>query len=579
LSKKAGFGHAQRLAERQNGIVNVTSAAALRLGYELKDEQAPESFFIVSLSCHTFLSQFFIPIFYRTFIVHRLNRVPMARQRTAFPIIALSLALSIALASPVQADGGTRSGTEASTDIHAKETFAIVWERLQNSGFSGKHEGLDWAALKTKHQPDIENAKNIEGLRREINELLTDLKASHLVLLPAETVANTESLTADATAAESDNAVETKQDDDDTDTRAANIETPKSDAPFGDFGLRLAMIEGLLRVERVADGSPAQRAGIRPGWTLERIGKFNTLDAAKAIRKLPQDAVRKGETMLAAQTLGYLEAQAPSERVKLRFRDASGKTHAHTLASAASANVQSITLPGIPPMPLRYNQRVVPLRGGGCALHVEFSLWAMPVYDSLMQSLRDHGDCKGVVIDLRGNSGGLMASISAVGGLFFDERASLGTLSTGGGDLKLTAVPRVVDNAGNDIRRFSGPVAILIDGASISCSDMFPAGMQALQRARIFGVASAGMALPAASTPLPSGDRLLYPIADFVDPAGRRIEGIGTIPDQIVAPTVAELTTGRDPILDAALTWFGTSPKVNVIAPKPAPASTSTTSN
>ncbi len=475
----------------------------------------------------------------------------------------LTFALSAILALPVLADSNTPSSADIVNDIRAKETFAIVWERLQNSGFSGKHEGLDWAALKAEHQPDIEAAKNIESLRREINELIVDLKASHLVLLPAETVAKAEVLDADATTADSDSREDAAQEDAETQFSAA--EAPNSDAPFGDFGLRLAMIEGLLRVERVAEASPAQRAAIRPGWTLERIGEFDTLTAAKALRKLPKDAMRKGETMLAAQALGFLEAQSPSKRVKLRFRDAAGKAHAHILRSTASADVRSVTLPGLPALPLRYSERVVPLPGGGCALHVEFSLWAMPVYDKLMASLRQHPGCEGVVIDLRGNSGGLMASISAVGGLFFDERASLGTLSTGGGDLKLTALPRVVDNEGRDVRRFSGPLAILIDGTSISCSDMFPASMQALQRARIFGVASAGMALPAASTPLPSGDRLMYPIADFVDPAGRRIEGIGTIPDHIVAPTVATLSAGRDPILDAALAWFGTSPKVDVL--------------
>jgi carboxyl-terminal processing protease len=497
----------------------------------------------------------------------------MTRQRIAAPIFAFSLALSFALTLPAHADGGA----DGSADIHAKETFAVIWERLQNSGFSGKQEALDWAALKAKHQPEIEGAKNIESLRREINELLTDLKASHLVLLPAETIADAESLTANANTEDNDSpevAEQVRADKDDADTQTPPTETPSGNAPFGDVGLRLAMIEGLLRVERVADGSPAQRAGIRPGWTLERIGKFDTLAAAKAIRKLPQDAMRKGDTTLAAQAMGYLESLAPSKRVKLRLRDASGKARTHTLVSAASADIQSVTLPGIPPLPMRYKQRVVALPGGGCALYVEFSLWAMPVYDKLVESLRKHGDCTGMVIDLRGNSGGLMASLSAVGGLFFDERVSLGTLSTGGGDLKLTALPRVVDNDGRDIRRFSGPLAILIDGASISCSDMFPAGMQALQRARIFGVASAGMALPAASTPLPSGDRLMYPIADFVDPAGRRIEGVGTIPDQVVAPTVAALSTGQDPILNAALSWFGTSPKVNLVTSEPAPSST-----
>ena len=71
-------------------------------------------------------------------------------------------------------------------DIKSKETFAVVWDRLQNSGFKGVHEGLDWAALKTKHQPEIEAAADIRQLRKEINELLEDLKASHFALIPAE---------------------------------------------------------------------------------------------------------------------------------------------------------------------------------------------------------------------------------------------------------------------------------------------------------------------------------------------------------------------------------------------------------
>jgi carboxyl-terminal processing protease len=62
--------------------------------------------------------------------------------------------------------------------------------------------------------------------------------------------------------------------------------------------------------------------------------------------------------------------------------------------------------------------------------------------------------------------------------------------------------------------------------------------------------------LPAGVAPLPSGDRLYYPIAEFVDSDGRRIEGVGVIPDTPSAPTAAALRAGRDPALDAALAWI-----------------------
>lgn len=416
--------------------------------------------------------------------------------------------------------------TAHADDLHAKETFAIVWERLQNSGFNGKHEGLDWAALKAEHQPDIEGAQDIDSLRREITELLDALKASHLELIPSSAFPK-------------------------------DGETPKSGN--AELGLRLVVLDRSLMVERVVPGYAAASAGIRPGWTVDRIGSFDLADVFTS-KKAGEPLKPRGLTMLQLITNGMVSAIAPGTSLDLQLRDIDGKSHKITLTARENAHMQMVQLPNLPPLPLRFESNALPIAGGGCVLQVEYSQWAMPAYDQLMRALRKHGDCRGVVIDLRGNSGGLIASLSAIGGLFVDKPISLGTMITTGGDLKLTALPRVVDNDGNDIRRFSGPLAILTDRASVSCSDIFAGGMQALGRARIFGDTSAGMALPSASIPLPSGDYLLYPTADFVDPNGRRIEGVGVIPDTPSAPTTSALRAGHDPAMEAALAWIGTSP-------------------
>ncbi len=430
-------------------------------------------------------------------------------------LLAVAVSLAAFIPPAAQAD-----------DLRAKDTFAVIWERLQNSGFKGRHEGLDWTALKTEHQPDIEGAKDIAGLRKEINELLQALRASHLVLIPAEAMPQ-----------------------------------PGKTAPVGngEVGLRLTLIEGQLFVAQVIDGFPAQRAGIRPGWQVERIGDFDATAAMSALAKATPEAARRGATMLQLRANGLVDQVQPGAEVKLQLRDPAGASSTVSLVAVVNPNVQEIILPGLPPMTLRFSQRAVPTADKGCVLYVEFSQWAMPVYDRFVEALRQHGGCSGVVIDLRGNSGGLAVSMSAVGGLFFDKTVSLGTLTTSGGDLKLVALPRQVTNDGRDVRRFSGPLAILTDRASVSCSDIFPASMQALGRSRIFGDTSAGMALPSGVTPLPSGDRLMYPTADFTDPNGRRIEGVGVVPDQSASPTVEALRAGRDPAMDAALAWIATS--------------------
>lgn len=433
----------------------------------------------------------------------------------------IAFALAALLTPAAHAD--TPAGPASSVGIHAKETFDIVWARLQSSGFKGEHEQLDWAALKAEHQPDIENAKDIAALRLEIGELLEAMKASHLSLIPSEAFPK-------------------------------EGETPKSGT--GDLGLRLVVLDRGLAIERVIPGSPAERAGIRPGWT---VAKIDTFDVAKAhaADQVGELLKPRGMSMLQLLANRMVAAVTPGAAVALELRDLDGAPRSLSLTAVQDPNTQTVVFAGLPPMPLRFAQRVVPLRGGGCALYVEYSQWAMPVYDQLVAALREHGDCDGVVIDLRGNSGGLMASMSAVGGLFFDKPVSLGTLTTSGGDLKLTALPRQVTDDGRDVRRFQGPLAILTDRGSISCSDIFPASMQALERARIFGDTSAGMALPAGVAPLPSGDRLYYPLAEFVDSDGRRIEGVGVTPDTRAVPTAEALRAGRDPALDAALAWIG----------------------
>jgi carboxyl-terminal processing protease len=54
---------------------------------------------------------------------------------------------------------------------------------------------------------------------------------------------------------------------------------------------------------------------------------------------------------------------------------------------------------------------------------------------------------------------------------------------------------------------------------------------------------------------LPGGDILYHAIADFLNPAGKPLEGAGVTPDRVVPLTRAALLAGRDPALEAAMAW------------------------
>ena len=104
-------------------------------------------------------------------------------------------------------------------------------------------------------------------------------------------------------------------------------------------------------------------------------------------------------------------------------------------------------------------------------------------------------------------------------------------------------------------------MAIIVDPMTASTSEIFAAGMQRIGRARVFGERSAGAALPALMERLPSGDVFVHAVADFTDPKGRRIEGSGAVPDEIVPVKVQDLVAGHDAPIEAAARWISSAKK------------------
>jgi carboxyl-terminal processing protease len=167
----------------------------------------------------------------------------------------------------------------------------------------------------------------------------------------------------------------------------------------------------------------------------------------------------------------------------------------------------------------------------------------------------------GIVIDLRGNPGGLAGMLMGISGHFIDERVALGTMQTrdNPAPLRFTVNPRRVSARGERVEPFGGPVAILVDSLSGSASECFTGGMQSLGRARVFGQRTMGQALPALFDRLPNGDVLIHAYGDFVTSDGTRLEGRGVIPDEEIPLDRARLLAGRDPALEAALAWIDTA--------------------
>jgi carboxyl-terminal processing protease len=158
-------------------------------------------------------------------------------------------------------------------------------------------------------------------------------------------------------------------------------------------------------------------------------------------------------------------------------------------------------------------------------------------------------DADGIVIDLRGNTGGIGDMLAGMAGWFISVRGtSMGTMITRSGSLKLAVQPRPAP--------FAGPVAVLVDELSMSASEVLAQGLKDAGRARVFGRRSAGAVLGSVVERLPNGDGFQYPTARFEFPSGAVVEGVGVRPDEEIPTTRETLLSGRDVVLDAAVQWI-----------------------
>jgi carboxyl-terminal processing protease len=402
------------------------------------------------------------------------------------------------------------------------ETFDRAWQIVYQTHFDTTFNGVNWLALRDELRPRAAAAKSTEALRAVLSDMVGRLGQSHFALIPRELA----------------------------DTLDPGRE-PEG-AAVGDLGFDTRLLDDTLVVTSVEAGSPADSAGIRPGWVVVRIDK---------------DSVARVLTALRGRTSRLKPAFVLWSWAQARLNGAVGSTCTLELADAGNhARTVRLTRRPQPSEPVKFGNlptffaraadSVVRTPAGREAGWMEFNFWMAPLLNQLDDAVDRFRGLDGMVVDLRGNRGGLGGMIIGVAGHFFTERALLGTFQTRRQTLQIRANPRLVRRDGTRVQPYAGPVAILVDETSGSASEVFAGGMQAVGRARVFGETSVGGVLPAVTDRLPNGDVLYHAFAEFVTATGVHLEGRGVVPDEPVPLRRADLLAGRDPALDAALAWI-----------------------
>jgi carboxyl-terminal processing protease len=386
--------------------------------------------------------------------------------------------------------------------------FDDAWQTVRDA--ASVPDDVDWDAVRAELRPKVLAAATPEAARQVITDMLARLHRSHFSLL--------------------------------TETRDHGPDVVP-------VSVR-AMAEGIV-VTDVPAGSTAAAAGLRPG------DRIVSVDGTTLPATLPGEdsdesrAARLGAWRAATAAL----RGAAGSRAALVVRGADDLERSVVVPRSAAAG-EAVTIGNLPALHVRTWSDEARTPAGRRAGVFGFSVWLPAVDEPLARAMEADRGAAGIVIDLRGNPGGLADMIRGVAGYFLSQPALLGRMHVAGAELAMRANPRRSTADGRRIEPYAGPLAILVDELTASASECFTGGMQGIGRARVFGVRTMGQALPAATRTLPDGEVLEYAVGDFVTSAGRRLEGAGVQPDEIVRVTVEDLRQGRDPVLAAALAWI-----------------------
>jgi carboxyl-terminal processing protease len=164
--------------------------------------------------------------------------------------------------------------------------------------------------------------------------------------------------------------------------------------------------------------------------------------------------------------------------------------------------------------------------------------------NEMEDAMRKNQDKQGLILDLRGNYGGLFTNAVEIADMFLDS-----------GDI-VSIVNREHDKRVYEAHpgaMYRKPLVVLIDGGSASASEILSGALKDNHRARLVGSQSFGKGLVQKINTLSNGTGLNITISKYLTPNGTDINKKGIEPDLRVSYTESDFRGHRDPQLERAV--------------------------
>jgi carboxyl-terminal processing protease len=179
-------------------------------------------------------------------------------------------------------------------------------------------------------------------------------------------------------------------------------------------------------------------------------------------------------------------------------------------------------------------------------------------------------NAKGILLDLRGNPGGLLDETVQIADMFLNKSLVLTQVDRDGKQTRYEAK----DGTLTDL-----PIVIVQDEFSASGSEVLAAALQDNGRATVVGSKSFGKGTVNHLRELDNGGAVYVSIARWLTPNGNQIEGAGVTPDVPVTLTPDDIDAGRDVAVFRAIDVLRNGPPAQTAPPvatgTPSPAASS----
>jgi len=291
---------------------------------------------------------------------------------------------------------------------------------------------------------------------------------------------------------------------------------------FGGLGFVIGMRDGNLTVMKVLKGTPAQRSGIRAKDVISRVEEQSTINMDV------QDAVDR------------LRGK-PGTRVNVTVGRAGAEPRRLTIVREV-INVDTV------PFAKLLDRNVGYVKVAQFSANTTRDL-VKAVDQQKAEAAASGGKLEGLILDLRGNPGGLLEQAISVSDLFLSEGVIVKTV--GEGDRRQIHEVKEAHADKNDLAQL--PVVILVNNSSASASEIVAGALKNNGRALVAGRQTFGkgsvQVLYDFSDPAHGGEEaaLKLTIAQYLTPGDISIQEVGITPDVLLQP-------GR--VLPDAVNWF-----------------------